>query len=385
MMKRSFLSFPDRTLTGALGVALLAWSVAGGVASPALALEEPTQIGPESDSPVPSRESWSELMREARELRRVGNLRQAEERLLEAIAIGDHHGPPGQRAATAFYQLNRIGDFYEAQNQREDILRLGPTLVLVGSQVLGPNDPSVRRHRKALVEALTATGDEASARRALENAVATSVGTERFRYQLALAARAIAGANPDEGEPVLASLLEAIPSGAADGPQQAARVAALQLMGELRVVQGREAEAEPLFLEAVAEASSGAPKSLLEARAKNALASFYVEQDQSESADPLAREALAVAESQADSELLQIEILDTLASSLARQERSEEAEDAYRRGLELTDRQTGPAVDALRSHYAEWLRSHGRGSEADGVKPPARPADSPGQDPAPAG
>ena len=279
----------------------------------------------------------------------------------------------------------KIGDYYEAQNQREDILRLGPTLVLVGSQILGPNDPSVRRHREALLEALAATGDEASTRRALEDAIATSVGIERFRYQLALAARAIAGTDPDEAEPVLASLLEALPGGSTDSPQQAVRAAALQLMGELRVAQRREAEAEPLFLEAVAEASTSAPESALEARAKNALASFYVEQDQTESADPLAREALAVAESQADSELLQIEILDTLASSLARQERSEEAEDAYRRGLELAERQTGPAVDTLRSHYADWLRSHGRGTEADEVEPPASPTDSPGQAPAPAG
>ena len=82
-------------------------------------------------------------------------------------------------------------------------------------------------------------------------------------------------------------------------------------------------------------------------------------------------------------ELLQVEILDTLASSLARQERAEEAEDTYRRGLDLADQQSGAVVEALRSHYADWLRSRGRGAEADAVVPPA--ADSSTQDPAPAG
>ncbi len=381
MMKRSSPSFRDRKLTGALGGTLLAWAIAG--TSPSLALEEPAQIPPESAAPIPSRESWSELMREAREFRRLGNLREAEERLLEAIAIGDHHGPPGQRAATAFYQLNRIGDYYEARDQQEDILRLAPTLVLLGSQILGPNDPSVQRHREALLGALTATGDDAAAQKALENAIATSAGAERFGYQIALAARAIQGPRPDDAEPVLARLLEEIPRVGSDRQGQAARVAALQLMGELRVAQLREDEATPLFLEAVAEASASAPNSALEARAKNALASFYVEQDRSEAADPLAREALVAAQAQADSELLQIEILDTLASSLARQERAEEAEDTYRRGLELADQQSGSAVETLRSHYADWLRSRGRGAEADEVAPPA--ADSPGTDPAPAG
>ncbi len=381
MMKRSSPSFRDRRLTGALGVTLLAWAIAG--TTPSLALEEPAQIPPESASPISSRESWSELMREARELRRLGNLREAEERLLEAISIGDHHGPPGQRAATAFYQLNRIGDYYEARNQREDVLRLGPTLVLLGSQILGPSDPSVRRHREALLGALTASGDEAAAQKALEDAIATSEGTERFRYQLALAARAIQGPQPDEAEPLLASLLEETPRGGSDRQGQAARVAALQLMGELRVAQLREDEAEPLFLEAVERASTSAPNSALEARAKNALASFYVEQDRSDAADPLAREALAAAEAQANSELLQVEILHTLASSLARQERAEEAENTYRRGLELADQQTGSAVEALRSHYAAWLRSRGRGPEADAVDPPA--ADPSAHDRAPAG
>ncbi len=381
MMKRSSPSFRNHRLTAALGVTLLAWAIAG--PSPSLALEEAAQIPPESASPIPSRESWSELMREARELRRLGNLREAEARLLEAIAIGDHHGPPGQRAATAFYQLNRIGDYYEARNQQDDILRLGPTLVLLGSQILGPSDPSVRRHREALVGALTASGDEAAAQEALEGAIATSVGTERFRYQLALAARAIQGTQPDDAEPVLTSLLEEIPSDGSDRQAQAARVAALQLMGELREAQLREDEAEPLFLEAVAKASASAPNSALEARAKNALASFYVEQDRSDAADPLAREALVAAEAQANSELLQVEILDTLASSLARQERAEEAEDTYRRGLDLADQQSGAVVETLRSHYADWLRSRGRGAEADAVVPPT--ADSSTQDPAPAG
>ena len=97
-------------------------------------------------------------MREARELRRVGDLRKAETRLIEALSIADNHGPPGQRAETAFFQLNQIGEYYEAREQRADILRLAPTLILIGSHVLGPNDPSIQRHREALSAAQSATG-----------------------------------------------------------------------------------------------------------------------------------------------------------------------------------------------------------------------------------
>ena len=301
-------------------------------------------------------------MREARELRRLGNLLEAEERLLEAIAIGDHHGPPGQRATTAFYQLNQIGDYYEARDLRDDILRLGPTLILLGSQVLGPDDPLVQGHREALFQAVVAGGDEAATQSVLEDAVATSRGAERARYRLTLAQHSLSGTDPDEAEPVLTSLLEEDPG---DGTQPELRIAALQLLAELRVIQLREAEAEVLLRQAVEEASTRAPSSVLEARAKKELAAFYVEQDQGESADSLAREALATAEAHADSTVLQVEILDTLASSLSRQERNEEAEETYRRGVDIADGQTGPTVDALKRHYADWLRSRGRGDEAE--------------------
>lgn len=384
MTKRSWRSSPERTLSGLLRIVPLGLAVCVASALPGFAIEEgsdPTL----ANGGVSSRESWTDLMRQAREFRRLGQLREAEDRLLEAITIGDHHGPPGQRVGTAFYQLEQIAAIYETRGQREDLLRLGPTLVLIGGQLRGPSDPSVRQHRASLVAALAADGDDAATKAALEQALPGTRGAERAQYQLSLASLALQGEVPDDAEAALADVLAAIPPTATDPEQQGLRIGALLLMAQLRSLQQRENEAEPLLLEAVAAASTNAPASIGEARAKNTLAEFYVEQDRGADAEVLAREALAVVASGKDPSPLLVAILDTLASSLALQQRNDETEKVYERGLDLAERQPGEAADNLRVHYAAWLRSQGRGPDAQGIAPPTRATEAPGEAPAPAG
>jgi tetratricopeptide (TPR) repeat protein len=318
-----------------------------------------------------TRGDWTARMREARELFRLREYRQAEEKLLEAIAIGDDHGPTGQRVATTWILLERIADHYQDDRDVAGTARVGPTLIAVGSRIHGPSNPRLVPHRSALADALAAQGDLEAERGVLLEALAETSGDAKDDFTLRLARLEIEDSNPGAAGPLLEALLERNPPGPAAENAAVLRIASLHALAEVRALEARETEAEALFVQARDEASALAPGSTSLALVHKGLAAFYLEQDRGAEAEAEARAGLALLASHSGTEASQLEVQAMLAASLDRQARTLETEAAYDDGLALAESSPGAAAEALRAAYSEWLRSQGRGEDADRIAAPS--------------
>jgi|GEM_PF-2970853 len=318
-----------------------------------------------------TRGDWTARMREARELFRLREYRQAEEKLLEAIAIGDDYGPTGQRVATTWILLERIADHYQDDRDVAGTARVGPTLIAVGSRIHGPSNPRLVPHRSALADALAAQGDLEAERGVLLEALAETSGDAKDDFTLRLARLEIEDSNPGAAGPLLEALLERNPPGPAAENAAVLRIASLHALAEVRALEARETEAEALFVQARDEASALAPGSTSLALVHKGLAAFYLEQDRGAEAEAEARAGLALLASHSGTEASQLEVQAMLAASLDRQARTLETEAAYDDGLALAESSPGAAAAALRAAYSEWLRSQGRGEDADRIAAPS--------------
>ncbi|MFP6579063.1 MAG: hypothetical protein VCC02_04590, partial [Myxococcota bacterium] len=297
--------------------------------------------------------------------------RRAEDELLEAIAIGDHHGPPGQRVATTWTLLERIADHYQSSADAAGTARVGPTLFAVGSRLHGPGNSRLDPRRSALADAHAANGDLEAERSVLRQAVAETLADAKDGFAFRLALLEVEASNPAAAGPLLEALLERNPRGPASDDAALLRIASLHALAETRALETREAEAEALFMQARDEASTLQPSGVSLALVHKGLAAFYLEQDRSAEAEAEARAALALLASHAGTEASQLEVQAMLAASLDRQARTLETEAAYDDGLALAESSPGAAAEALRAAYSEWLRSQGRGEDADRIAAPS--------------
>ena len=344
----------------ATGWLILAFLIVGHTAAMATSEMTLADTAPPRSTPKAQdlpRAAWAEYSRAGREALRLQELRDAEEAFLIALSVAGAHPPERQRLATSLYNLETLAGRYQAIDDQQALLRIGPHLVDASARLHGGSNPTVSTHLTTLASAHANTGNPEMAQvvfiEAL-NAINARKGADS--YELAEIHTQLGSLALQQGNLVAADTR--LKNAAAiieqhRGPDDPELLPILSLQARLENQHGRDEGAEQIHLRALDIAGDAPGSAAQRARHLHKLAEFYLNRDRASEAEPLLQQALAITTDVPIPPDQHVALLDALGRSLQSTGRYDEADIRFQEAVALDPQGTNPEFDDVRAHHAE--------------------------------
>ncbi len=319
--------------------------------------------------------AWQSYIDAAVEAYVEGDYAEARKQFEAAVKTAEAFEPEDTRLATS---LNGLAETYRAQGRTAEAEPLHKRALAIREKALGQGHPDIIQSLNNLAGLYLAQGRTAEAEPLLKRAqdLEAQVSAQFTLWQSHITSGESAyreGDYTQAEEQFAAALTVAV----GFGPQDPRLATSLNNLAELYRVQGKYADAEPLYLRALAivEKALG-PEHPDVAASLNNLAALYHTQGRYAEAEPLFERSLAIREKVLGPEHPDVATsLNNLAVLYQAQGKYAEAEPLYERSLKIVEKTLGPDhpnVATSLENYAALLRETGRPHEAEEMEARAR-------------
>ena len=346
-----------RWATGWFILAFLIVANTAALAQPEMTLADTAPPKSTQEAQELPRAAWAEYSRAGREHIRLQELRDAEEAFLIALSVAGAYPPERQRLATSLSNLETLSKRYQAIDDQQALVRIGPHLVDASARLHGGSHPTVSTHLTALARAHANTGDPEMAQVVFleaRNAINTREGADS--YELVEIHTQLGSLALQQGDLVAAD--NRLKSATAiieqhRGPDDPDLVPILSLQARLENEHGRDEGAERVYLRTLDIVGNDPGSAAQRAQHLHQLAGFYLNRDRASEAEPLLQQALVITADVPIPSDQHVALLDSLGRSLQSMGRYGEANIRFQEAVALDPQGTNPEFDDVRAHHAE--------------------------------